>query len=93
LSAILPQGNAHQEKSAQLRLPLPNSAAPCEILYAGRPEFEVVHSPARFGFELAMGFGHGNYIIEENVDAVFSLFAEVVQYSLDLPERIRGATK
>jgi len=63
--------------------------------YIVRPEFKVDHSPARFGLESAMGFGfgHWNYIIEENVDAVFSLFAEVVQYSLDLPDRIRTATK
>jgi hypothetical protein len=46
-------------------------------------------------FERAMGFGfgHWNYIVEENVDAVFSLFTEVVRYSLDLPDRIRAATK
>jgi hypothetical protein len=63
--------------------------------YVARPEFKVDYSAARFGFESAMGFGfgHWNYIIEENVDAVFSLFAEVVQYSLDLPDRIRSATK
>jgi hypothetical protein len=42
---------------------------------------------------MGFGFGRWNYIIEENVDAVFSLFAEVVQYSLDLPDRIRAATK
>jgi len=60
-----------------------------------RPEFKVVHPLTQFSFERAMGFGfgHWNYIVEENVDAVFSLFAEVVQYSLDLPDRIRAATK
>jgi hypothetical protein len=60
-----------------------------------RPEFKSVHPLCQFAFERAMGFGfgHWNYIIEENVDAAFSLFAEVVQYSLDLPDRIRAATK
>jgi len=60
-----------------------------------RPEFKVVHPLSQFRFEAAMGFGFGNwdYIVEENVDAVFSLFAEVVQYSFDLPDRMRAATK
>lgn len=59
-----------------------------------RPEFEGVHPLSQFRFERAMGFGLGDwdYIVEENVDDVFSLFAEVVQYSFDLPEKIRGAT-
>jgi hypothetical protein len=54
-----------------------------------RPEFKSVHPLTQFAFERAMGFGfgHWDYIVEENVDAVFSLFAEVVQYSLDLSER------
>lgn len=60
-----------------------------------RPEFKGVHPLTQFTFERAMGFGfgHWDYIIEENVDAVFSLFAEVVQYCRDLPDRIRVATK
>jgi hypothetical protein len=60
-----------------------------------RPEFKGVHPLSQFAFERAMGFGfgHWDYITEENVDAVFSLFAEVVQYSLDLSDRIRAATK
>jgi hypothetical protein len=60
-----------------------------------RPEFKSVHPLKQFVFECAMGFGfgHWDYIIEENVDAVFSLFAEVVQYCLDLPHRMRTATK
>jgi hypothetical protein len=60
-----------------------------------RPEFKSVHPLSQFAFERAMGFGfgHWNYIIEENVDAVFSLLAEAIQYSLDLPDRIRAATK
>lgn len=60
-----------------------------------RPEFKGVHPLSQFRFERAMGFGFGywNYIVEENVDAVFSLFAEVVRYSFDLPDRIRAATK
>jgi hypothetical protein len=60
-----------------------------------RPEFKDRHPLTQFSFERAMGFGfgHWDYIVEENVDAVFSLFAEVVQYSIDLPDRIRAATK
>jgi hypothetical protein len=60
-----------------------------------RPEFQGVHPLSQFRFERAMGFGLGNwdYIVEENVDAVFSLFAEVVQYCFDLPDRMRAATK
>ena len=60
-----------------------------------RPEFKGVHPLSQFRFERAMGFGFGdwNYIVEENVDAVFSLFAEVVQYCFDLPDRMRAATK
>ncbi len=60
-----------------------------------RPEFKGVHSLSQFGFERAMGFGfgHWNYIVEENVDAVFSLFAEVVQYGFDLPDRMRASMK
>jgi hypothetical protein len=60
-----------------------------------RPEFKGIHPLLQFRFERAMGFGSGdwNYIVEENVDAVFSLFAEVVQFSFDLPDRIRVATK
>jgi hypothetical protein len=60
-----------------------------------RPEFKSVHPLSQFRFERAMGCGLGdwNYIVEENVDAVFSLFAEVVEYSLDVPDRIRAATK
>jgi hypothetical protein len=58
-----------------------------------RPEFKGVHPLSQFAFERAMafGFGHWDYILEENVDAVFCLFAEVIQYSLDLPDRIRAA--
>ena len=60
-----------------------------------RPEFKDVHALSQFRLERAMGFGLGDwdYIVEENVDAVFSLFAEVVQYSFDLPDRMRTATK
>lgn len=61
----------------------------------GRPEFKGVHPLSQFRFERAMGFGLGNwdYIVEENVDDVFSLFAEVVQYSFELPDRMRTALK
>jgi hypothetical protein len=60
-----------------------------------RPEFKGVHPLSQFRFERAMGFGFGDwdYIVEENVDAVFSLFAEVIQYSFDLPDKMRAATK
>jgi hypothetical protein len=60
-----------------------------------RPEFKGVHPLSQFGFERAMGFGLGNwdYIVEENVDGVFSLFAKIVQFSFDPPDRIRAATK
>jgi hypothetical protein len=55
-----------------------------------RPEFKGVHPLLQFQFERAMGFGLGkwDYIVEENVDDVLSIFAEVVQYSFDLPDRI-----
>ena len=60
-----------------------------------RPEFKDVHRLAQFRFERAMGFGlgHWDYIVEENVDGVFPRFAEVVQYSFDLPDRMRAAMK
>jgi hypothetical protein len=60
-----------------------------------RPEFKGVHPLTQFAFERAMGFGFGDwdYIVEENVDAAFSLFGEVVQYSFELPDRIRAAMK
>ena len=59
-----------------------------------RPEFKGVHPLSQFRLERAMGFGLGdwNYIVEENVDDVFSLFAEVIQYSFDLPDKMRAAT-
>jgi hypothetical protein len=55
-----------------------------------RPEFKGVHHLSQFRFERALGFGLGdwNYIVEENVDDVFSLFGELVQYCFDLPDRI-----
>lgn len=58
-----------------------------------RPEFKGVHSLLEFRFERALGFGLGDwdYIVEENVDDVFSLFVEVVQYCFDLPDRIQAA--
>ncbi|HYL10806.1 MAG TPA: hypothetical protein VEU31_08720 [Candidatus Acidoferrales bacterium] len=57
-----------------------------------RSEFKGVHPLSQFGFERALGFGHGdwNFIVEENVDDVFSLFPELVTYSFDLPDRIRA---
>ena len=58
-----------------------------------RPEFKGVHPLSQFRFERALGFGLGDwdYIVEENVDDVFSLFVEVVQYCFDLPDRIKAA--
>jgi|SRR5579864_3655969 len=60
-----------------------------------RPEFKGIHPLLQFRFERAVGFGLGDwdYIVEENVDNVFALFPEVVQYSFDLPDRIRAAVK
>jgi hypothetical protein len=59
------------------------------------PEFKKVHPLAQFNFERALGFGLGdwNYIVEGNVDDVFSLFAELVDYCVRLPDRIRGAVR
>jgi hypothetical protein len=55
----------------------------------------VEEPPPRRGltFESAVGFGfgHWNYIVEENADDVFGLFAEVVAYLIELPGRIRKA--
>jgi hypothetical protein len=58
-----------------------------------RPEFKVVHPLSQFRFERALGFGLGdwNYIVEENVDDVFSLFGDLVEYCFDLPDRIKAA--
>ncbi|HET7108696.1 MAG TPA: hypothetical protein VFI38_17915 [Candidatus Acidoferrum sp.] len=60
-----------------------------------RLEFKGVHPLSQFRLERAMGFGLGNwdYIVEESVDDVFALFAEVVQYSFELPDRIRAAVR
>jgi hypothetical protein len=57
-----------------------------------RPEFKEIHPLSQFRFERALGFGSGDwdFIVEENVDDVFVLFAEVVAYSYALPDRIRA---
>jgi hypothetical protein len=57
-----------------------------------RPEFTTVHPLSQFCFEKALGCGFGdwNFIVEENVDDVFALFAEVVMFSYHLPDRIRA---
>jgi hypothetical protein len=59
------------------------------------PEFKDRHPMTQFGFERALGFGfgHWNFIVEENVDDVFQLFGEVVAYSAELPDRIRKAVR
>jgi hypothetical protein len=56
-------------------------------------EFKNRHPLTQFGFERALGFGHGDwdFIVEENVDEVFEVFTEVVAYAAELPERIRKA--
>jgi hypothetical protein len=47
----------------------------------------------QFSFEtlLGMGLGWWNYIVEENVDDVFLLFEELIQYLVSLPKRMRAA--
>jgi hypothetical protein len=59
------------------------------------PEFKDRHPLTQFGFERALGFGHGDwdFIVEENVDEVFEVFTEVVAYASELPERIRKAVE
>jgi hypothetical protein len=56
------------------------------------PEFAHVHPLSQFCFERALGFGLGDwdYIVEENVDDTMALFAEVIDYCLALPARIRA---
>jgi hypothetical protein len=57
------------------------------------PEFKDRHPLTQLGFERALGFGwgHWDFIVEENVDDIFQLFAEVIAYSAELPDRIRKA--
>jgi hypothetical protein len=59
------------------------------------PEFKERHARNQFGFERALGFGwgHWDFIVEENVDEVFELFSEVIAYSIELPDRIRKAVQ
>jgi len=63
-----------------------------QLTYAvARPDFG---SKPCFSFENALGFVMGNdwdYIVEDSVDDVFSLFTELVAYSYALPDRIRKA--
>ena len=56
------------------------------------PEFPNVHPLSQFCFERAVGFGLGdwNYIVEGNVGDVMALFADVVRYCVELPDRIRA---
>lgn len=56
------------------------------------PEFPDVHPLSQFCFERSLGFGLGDwdYIVEENVDDVMALFADVVRYCVALPDRIRA---
>lgn len=57
------------------------------------PEFKDRHPLTQFGFERALGFGcgHWDFIVEENVDEVFDVFSDVVEYAQALPGRIRNA--
>ena len=57
------------------------------------PEVRAGHPLSQFCFERAVGFGLGDwdYIVEENVDDVMALFADVVRYCVALPDRIRAA--
>ena len=59
------------------------------------PEFKNRDPLAQFGFERALGFGwgHWNFIVEENVQDAFQLLTEVVAYSSELPDRIRKAVR
>jgi hypothetical protein len=59
------------------------------------PEFNDRHPLSHFGFERALGFGwgHWNFIVEENVNEVFEVFSEVIAYSCELPDRIRKAVQ
>ncbi len=57
-----------------------------------RPEFKDQHPLLQFKYERALGVGDGDwdFIVEENVDEVFSLFTEVVKLSYELPDRLRA---
>jgi hypothetical protein len=63
-----------------------------QLLYGVmHPEFDK--RPV-FAFELALGFVLGNrwdFVVEENVDDALLLFADLVNYSFSLPERVRAA--
>jgi hypothetical protein len=70
-------------------------ASDAQLRYSVTP-YEFRQGPyrlSRFCFEVAlgMGFGHWNYIVEENVDDVFLLFEELIKYAVDLPGRMREA--
>jgi hypothetical protein len=57
------------------------------------PEFARFHPLIQFCFERALGFGLGDwdYIVEDNVDDAMSVLADVVNYCVTLPDRIRAA--
>lgn len=59
------------------------------------PQFEAQHPLGQFSFERALGFGYGHwdFIVEDNVDDVFQLFKEVIAYSIELPSRIQKAVQ
>jgi hypothetical protein len=56
-------------------------------------EFRNLHERAQFCFEsvLGMGFGHWNYIVEENVEDAMILLEDLIKYSVTLPKRMREA--
>lgn len=67
-----------------------------------RTHHQLAYSVARpdlspkksFSFERALGFVTGtgwNFIVQENVDDAMSLFSDLVEYSFNLPERMRAA--
>lgn len=80
----------HAEKDFSVHVDFGGSHA--QLRYAvSFLEFKNRHPLTQFGFERAVGFGwgHWDFIVEENVDEVFDLFTEVVAYSAELPGRIR----
>lgn len=52
-------------------------------------------NPGQFCFEhaLGVGFGDWNFIVEENIDDVFLLFEELIEYAVNLPKRMRAAAE
>jgi hypothetical protein len=71
-------------------------ARDAQMRYSATPlPYRAVHPMGNFCFEMAlgMGFGHWNYIVEENVDDVFALLEELIKYAVELPQRIVAACR